>query len=1019
MVTQKQLRKLNDVFAALKEEKKDLLEKLQQKGIFADQAAERVYVRTLYDDGVDTLTDLFMGDSFKQYGGNVIFERLPVTQSMYSDVPLLIISDESEVDQESSRKLCDRQNSDAPTFPVIIFPDDYFKTRKGENLAYIPICESLKAAAACSIMPFRKRDINEQPAVVKLFVGYICEAVVLWRIKRELRSLLAKLEEECAQVYQMTGGPDAECTSGRLIEKMAACNYLGILAERCEFIRKKLEKIDRLSVRYSGFENTLHDEYDKHILGIVTHVNEEDASDFSIRLKLTYGILNNNLEDLCRQAERELNRDKLSYPLEQVVDATRRAIGSSAADIAFIGTFSSGKTTLINTLLGHRHKLRTSGKHNTAVLMELAATDTEEEYYEIKYKKELKWDMIYPSTFTTKSFVNEFDCNAKVISVRKSADGSSVIRYRSVKTGEIREANVGSGHVLAVREGALMRPRASLVAVDMDRNVFRLCSLAELAYIEELLSSPKVSEVCLIHSEGETKGVNGVRKFIADIKPLYEGTQNEYATPSRKREDLKAILGNRADRYRIATFSCKLTKFCDRKRRLDEKGWQDFVGEGPGNLTPFSESPECYMLSQKVKLYLKCEFLKYCSITDTPGFGSITDEHDAITERYLRDSRGKLVVMITVNLHTFDQKFDDMIRSIALVFRNYRPSQMKDVSFVLNCFTNTLPMEQCRNSVEKVIKYIRDFGFKENDIYVDNLKEVLEANSDKKEYIHPYPAYASFKENCLSRFLTDAVCRKYEEVQDQWDAFFSQNISWLETQISQYRRDMRDRKKREEELKNTLCQIQGVEFPPVKPTQEKIQEEFDGFYERFKEEFGGNRKGIFTSHRRNAVKSVMEEEFQPILACWEDEEAEFAGRLKVPMDRLYFHARISDVPEVASPRGRLVVATLEKIRSLLLEADDETHWYNKKKQTNYYMERLKNLLNQDARQSISNVQKYYDGCLAQFTERKNFIIGQVKKELTNLKDEGSLEKSIQDYEVFRNVLTAFKKQTYDVISFKL
>lgn len=977
-----------------------------------------IYVNTLFG-GDDRLTRLFT-DASANLGTKAKLEHLHIPYDINADLPLILISDDTELDNQMGMRLENRKRAaDAPFFPLIIFSDEYFELDEGESLGYVQTCGTLKDISGRPIMAFRSRDLFEQREMLSMYIECVALTVTMYILGKKLGEEYEKNVGDLKKLYdEYTALPSGGAEE--VLKKLSLNIGLRIYADANKLIKKLMEELKVTENKLDGFVNSLKDEYDRHIDNIITHSAADNSSAYSAGLNLKYGPLNNYLEKLCGDIERDFSGEELSVDLLKTVSDTRSAIASKAAELSFIGTFSSGKTTLINTLLGHKHKLRTSGAHNTAVLMELAYTQGKE-YYELEYKDTLKWDLINYKSFENKNIINTFDCDAKVISVVKNPSGSVTIHYQSVESKEIRTEEIGSGHSLNVVKGTLVGSHGSFIRQDVYKDVVKLCSLNELKYIKHLLSLNSVSGVKLSTLDGDIRNINQISRIIDRLMSLYPSTARKNTQPSVTVEQIRNRWGNDFDKFEKCTFECKLSGFKNKSFALDEAGWDRFTGNEEKNIAPFCESPECYMPARTVKLYLNSEFLKYCSITDTPGFGSINDEHDAITERYIRDSGGKLIVMVSITNNSADMKLEDLLYNLSNIYRNFRKEQMGDVCFVLNCFTNLLPLEQCRKTVKDIQRKIKELGFTNNEIYVDNLKEVLKSNTDRPEFIAPFPSYYSFKSKCLDSFLEASVHRRYEKLHRMWESFFHDNVNWLKDRTDSLNRTLNSKQERVAELKKIISQIKSVEIDDGESLIQEIRKVFDEYVDGFEGAFRGNgkHKHLFSKERpRKEAVNAMCDSFESESDGWRAMEEELADRMKLKFETLSYYAGERSRQELSlKPDKPLIVATFIQIRSKLNEADDKTHWYNKKRKSNDYMADLRNTINQDKEETTANIREFCRKHKKSFDAKKKFLLASFEDELEKSSDSRALQKDIMRFNLLRDKLHRYKKEHFDKIEF--
>lgn len=766
----------------------------------------------------------------------------------------------------------------------------------------------------------------------------------------------------------------------------------------------------------------IREEYDRHILEMVTRKHYNGISPMAVRLNLKY---NTNAGDIIAFAEKVVYATKNEQLVNNPVllrESTLKRLESEATDLAFIGTFSSGKTTLINALLGIPHELPTSARHNTAVLTYIGASRTDYDQYTMEYGSELVWNIVSFMNFENQQIRNPFKGSAKVLSIKKSAvEGYIVILRELASPHDQHQITISSAHKLNIEEGGVVEGGKSLIKASQSDRTAQLCSYDEMDYILKIIRN-KTAQNLKLNLQSVTS--SEIKKLFDALASFYKNQDNHRQVNVKLDELMKCI-----DTKNIpCEFSCRLIGIKDSSVKLDsEQKWTILCGDPDEKIEALCEKPECYMTAKRLCLYLNSEFLKYSTLVDTPGFGSVTEEHDNITERFIRDNANNLVVMIAIDKHTNDVKFTDLINNLANIYNSYKNGQQKNVRFILNCFTNVfgqtqVGQKQCEKKVREISALLLSKGFLHENIFACNLKKAIFDNV-VDDIIAGLGTFSQFKKQCLEDLPISAFREKFLGIQCDWKQFFQQNLQNIESQLDTFKNELFENKDAEELISRRLNNVTAVELPPIEPFISQLRYEFDEIYESLEYAFTNNHKhGGFLwlgTKRFDAVMEVFNNQLKEQLPIWNNKEEDITDKFSYAMNELInASGEILDYNAPPKPRQHLIVASDDAIKSLLIAADDNVGVFKKSDKTELHMDKLKRQINTDFSTSKNHINEYYTVLKKSFDELKCTLINQLKAKLNALTSKQNIQAEIQRLESLMNELSVLSCE-FKVINFNV
>lgn len=960
----------------------------------------------------------------KMSSGRLSFKPIPINASIGTfPQPLILISDESELDRHTEQIVKKRTENGFTTYPIIIFSDEFFKPVFGEKVDYIAIIDAFERATDCTVVAFRKSDLTEYPKLVQKYVFYLACLV-------RTEALIDVTDKICCEMYdQVTeylkiskkGGLSNLDRLKRIQQGKAVLNYADNLSRCLSDLQKQREETC-LNI------NDMRSTYDRHIDELINqHIRKRsvtsstaDTSQFAINIDLKYGQLNKYVIDFAEYAEEETK-----YLLEDYVKVikdtakfTRESLESRTAKLSLIGTFSSGKTTLINSFLGSGKKrvLKTSAKHNTAVLMEINYTGSNEsEFCEFIYKKRFKWSLLRNAS-KDDIYTNEELYPIKILNIEDLGNEYKI--YYQVEAKErwrtsinIRRTNYTD---LAIRPNiTLQRGQAFNVRRDrpLEREKCIPASRPEIQLIIDCIRQGKLRSAKISYN-GDTITNNArIEAFLKELYKISADIPDKAISLCDASELLKHLRSTDQRALLDVTIDGELN-YSSYSESLDEQKWAEMFGslDGTSKVLPFAETPGCYMLLEEMRLSLHSDFLKYCDITDTPGFGSVTEVHDKTTESYIRDKPGTLAVMIKVNATTNDAKYIDLINKIDNLYNSYRKKEKKTIIFILNCFTNTVKEENLKRTVDQLRKELIKKGFNRDNIFVCDIKRSISHN-ERPRSMMGYPSYQALYEHCMDIIESD-LDNRYEQIHSEWTTMINNVIDEADRKIFENEKRLSNLVKSRGDLREKINIIKNLSVDNTELTgiiSETINI-FDDQLHEILDAYQNTKKGLVKNIRLNTINGKLENT-QKSLNSWREENTEniqelFKGLIK----KISYYAN-SDigVPKIDDPDEPIIVLTYEALRSLLNAADDNTPRLIKKKSTmEKYSGEITEMIEKDRDDSVKRIEEYWSDCCSSFLNYQSAVIKILENELASLENEQTIRERNRELEKVKKKFGALK-----------
>ncbi|GKU24349.1 hypothetical protein CFOLD11_11750 [Clostridium folliculivorans] len=971
-----------------------IAEKLGMEDInrhFYDEVANiKVYFHGGYDYGKKSTSPQRLIFSNKEFKGfvsqhRIRFEELNVALPYNGEQDLLLtVFGDEEIEGRDKKNLNERRYNNYPTLPLIIFTEDFFRIPYGEVLAYASIIETLESCCEYRVVAFNERDVRSYESIFSRYlycVSFLKRTIDIVKIADETRDNLHNL------IFEIYDENDSH------IDLVLKGGWIKQISE-------KLKEIESLNVACNSLKDfifqqlfSIQEENKNNVLRRLRYFKANSyASTFAKDILLKYGTVIEEIDQFTDEVSKNqhINSD---YQIVRRMEATRHYL-EDACEFATIGTFSSGKTTFINTLLASNHKLRTSAAHNTAVLLKIHKDDeVKGEYSKITFKDKIELDLIEPASTNELAQLYRGQENGRVISVDR-INARIKIRYGN-RTSVILIENEKT---IIVTEGQILKPNDKLTEGFSDVHNCRkvkCVSRDELLVLIDELNAKRLSSISVtLESENKSDFEKGSRA-IGVIKALLKIANNTESTIDI--ESLKEVgLEN--------CHHIKLTAEYNKgpiEIKLDNNGWRYFSDNVEEDV--YIERPECYIFAKEIDVFMKSSFLQYCTIIDTPGFGSVTEKHDAISERYLMEHNGILLIMIKISNATEKLSMRVLLNKVEAIYNNNSNLNKKNVTFILNCFANSTTEEHLISACRNVSKMIVDKGFSKDKIFVCNLKRSIENNEYLDRMFDEFPSYKMFASSIKREIEEKGMLQKFIGVKDIWDGFFESKINELTRENSELKNDKRNRERIVSDNEFALGQTKNIQMLDFYELKKKYMDEVNPLLRMVdglssKKEWKQSKDDIFVFlDTVSGIDDYIERDYNKVY--------DIASKAGI---------RDIEIPQISNRKKFIVPSETFKdlYNDILYRRSWGLFWHNKHR----FQKELYDFLTDEIDKSFEIMEKeYYKICSEQFAKFKKYCIAVIMKRIEVNKDDGTNKYIIESNEILNKEYRKFYK-SWSVLS---
>jgi hypothetical protein len=483
-------------------------------------------------------------------------------------------------------------------------------------------------------------------------------------------------------------------------------------------------------------------------------------------------------------------------------DQTLKEFESSGMTLPLVGLYSSGKTTLLNHILGSTPNgqplLRTSKTHNTALLACFHYGNAGQQRVELTYRTELtQLPLWLPGTPGDR--VVSAPCDGLISKVLKEDGDTTVIVTRSsdgtpmpvrieapchLLNGVRVARRVSDGEPLSSGVSPLQLQEKTLKDLDAIVTIEGVLIKHVIALIERKKIIRPRFEV-LFRSAQDAHGFKLSKHVFNERNPdelrgwmrWLKRIPFSGATPLN---EIKA----KSQPIEIY-FSAKVNApQCVAGHALEtDKDWDWFQGavvdqeskvetRKGGPEAGFAEGPEAELLVQKADIYLNGPLFRLINIVDTPGLNSVTRMHSITTEEFIKLGHVFLILLKLQNGadNRSNKRLFEMVRD-SLSQQDVPSSEHKDHIFIVLNRWERVGDESSLREIKKVEKLAADVFEDDAPLYVVDLKQQNSADSLTEELLGRQsisPLFRDLRCYVASRGVVKKLTTRQDKLNDAW-----------------------------------------------------------------------------------------------------------------------------------------------------------------------------------------------------------------------------------------------------------
>ncbi|WP_029232615.1 hypothetical protein [Butyrivibrio sp. VCB2006] len=797
-------------------EYESLVAEVEQNQDFADWTRTKIgigYDRLNY--GIDDRLMAKMGRSSK----NTAFYRNHIygNKNDYS----LIICDENDISSDDKSKLLYKKANTKCLFIIMVCPTKMLK--EVHDVHDIP--SIIREKSEISGFPVGITTESSFAQHIKRYMSLIEKYVMVKHISFQIESRINSLESVLASLAN---------NDSDLFQKM----YIWWSVQS---IKKSLKKLYDLGQECEAVLKKLEADYYRYSIDCKSEIAEEifhkaNVGDWAADIAFKYGGIQNLFSESLNVLKDSQCSEDDAFKLTVSNCITRL---DEKPQVAFVGNFSSGKTSFINWILsmeGNR-QLRTSGKHNTAILTSVKYGNPERVVVEYKKSPDLfQWkllDVEYEKQFADyyrgekKAIVTAVDDEKRIVKYRYQGKSKYIVLQNKSDRILVKKNDV-LRHGMQLTEGArdhvdMPKPNANI----------KLCNVEEYKEIIKSINNQSLTNCTLIISYVSQKNVK--QRLGAETKTIEKNASYEILKFLSLLESISSEIGTNISFNKLeenggwshnevfnfpenVNFIYDVVikgecNFGDTKEELNEKTWIKYGGSGKEGENVFTETPKCYLYASQITYYLNKGFLNYSDIIDTPGLGSVSGEHDAITERYIRKNVSNLLVMIRIDKNGKDRKKRKFIIDISSIYDDSNRDK-NTVFFVCNIWSKDYGTSDLRE-LERICDYyyndIIEYGFSKDNFYVIDILK-MQAGYKNDEIFKRYQSAEVFRGNFIERIANDGIKQQLKKIDNEIVNLFIMQIKTYEKIISEIRGNALEKEIKIEKLNLARKHINKIEF---------------------------------------------------------------------------------------------------------------------------------------------------------------------------------------------------------------
>ncbi|RPJ78009.1 MAG: hypothetical protein EHM20_04940, partial [Alphaproteobacteria bacterium] len=382
----------------------DLLEKLDSLGLHISQNATRVLpvisCTEQYVNGLET--DLFLQKAGLK-SASYDFDSF-TSNTTHFDLIVLLFGDR-EMSSEIAQSIRSMRKREFLLVPIVIFSKGYFEIPDNEIFGYDMQVRNIREICKSSVpvTVLCEDDVRSWATNAADYFITLKSLLVFLNTRDKLNESRDELEVWLRKLCEV-GSKEENYFQLALVVKII--KEVNTLIEMLERVIN--EDLNNIRANIDGKITLIQRNNDERNIQRVARYKNNGRPWMARDFGYEYLDISHNIE---RFLENTIKTSKFSELKNRIGDT--KSLLDFSTTISILGTFSSGKTTWVNTLLGT--KLRTTSGHNTSILTEIKYNHDSSSRVEFEYKRETSIDLVRPGTDT--EIASEAPVAGKIIDI--------------------------------------------------------------------------------------------------------------------------------------------------------------------------------------------------------------------------------------------------------------------------------------------------------------------------------------------------------------------------------------------------------------------------------------------------------------------------------------------------------------------------------------------------------------------------------------------------------------------------
>lgn len=968
-----------------------ITEKLNSIGINF-QIDEKVTVPVI--PYTDQYSEIFLNENFLQKAGIKLDIWHPSNSELLASEVVMIMFGDREISNDIAQSIRSIKQKVLFLIPIIIFSKEYFDIPDDEVFGYEKQFKNIDSVCGdknrVPLTAFCVEDVMHLSENVVRYFKNVEEIVVLLNMKKKLKQISSGLKIALKHLYEM----------GRKEENYFEICLISSLVEELNILIKEIQTLldkEANSIRdniFASINKIQRENYVNDIKRVKRYRN-------NARLWMASGFGSEylDLSFIIKQFLDNVIKKSCFKELENKIKETESLL-DFATSISILGTFSSGKTTFVNSLLGTR--LRTTSTHNTAILTEIKYHSHPTPKVVFDYKQSVNIKLFKPDKDS--EVAEKSPIKGKIIDIIVGDNFKTLIIEND--QGEAIPLHIGNKEIhRKIKIGTEVKKDDRVTEGLSYKNYswFTCYGKNDIQAILKMIANNSFNHCYLSlfdKSYTRPRRYENKKEITRILEEILNIAPEKYGSIAI-RDNIEFLNSGLKDSIEI-NFYGELAEnnFLKKEIILDETGWIEFQGDN--NTIGYAEQPECYLFVERATLFINNDFLKLAKIIDTPGLGSITDIHDEISETYLRKSRGVVLIMIAMDMHIERETFWKLMSLLSCVYnKRYGKKRLEEVYFFCNWFKNIYPsFERIATKVEQVKKYLNLFRLNTENIYLCDLKSFLiDGREVDKE--GEYNSYKRFKEDLRNKISELGPRKNLQIIKDMWDNVIRNLYSNEKINLFNLQKDKKDRKKRLMGLYELKKTVESVNVSKeMSKKLEEIEREAQSYVDVVNKNYLWS-KTMWEEHKEQVLSKA-----ESINSYICDEGAfsfiyEAARGIKNKMGRYDLKISLSNYP--TPTYSELPTKSLENLIDRIIDnwpwITFPWGWYRPQR-----LQEVEAWFAEHSRKLLASVKEYSLRCVKWFNSFKNNCLIIINTEISSLENwsEAELEKCRKRIEDIEN-----------------